>query len=264
MKVTRSILCIIITVAIVLINIDPLKKASASDYVKYCLPTIIDGTDYSKVVSDFEFVKNGFSGIREDENDDVTDKKNCIEKNSPNHLKEPNRASWIELSNTGSFYYYAQELYYSCGPACVKMALKYLTGTTYLESTICAGCNTTATNGTTFSDMCTYINGEQNSNYYIKKTGATKDTMTNDLYNGIAQWSAPPIVGLQESTTLGWPFNLSGHGVTVYAVKSDKTEVMIADPWAGYVSMSSTNKWYSKSVDDVYTAYSAISAGYMY
>ena len=54
MKVTRSILCIIITEAIVLINIDPLKKASASDYVKYCLPTIIDGTDYSKVVSDFD------------------------------------------------------------------------------------------------------------------------------------------------------------------------------------------------------------------
>ena len=54
------------------------------------------------------------------------------------------------------------------------------------------------------------------------------------------------------------------HFVATYSVKSDKSEVAIADPWAGYVSSSSSYKWYDKSTDDVYTAYNAVNVGYMY
>lgn len=42
------------------------------------------------------------------------------------------RTTWYGLGMT----YYGQETSMSCGPACVRMMLKYLTGTTYSEATI--------------------------------------------------------------------------------------------------------------------------------
>lgn len=162
-----------------------------------------------------------------------------------------------------SFYYYPQEFSYSCGAASVRMALRYLTGVDYPESTVRTGCNT-AISGTSLSDMQTYINSEQTANYYATRFGVDKTTMKDNFYAGIVTWDAPPIVGLQETTSNGWPFDLSAHAVTIYSIKDDKSEVAIADPWGGYISSSSPYRWYDVSTDDVYTAYSAINAGYMF
>lgn len=246
--------------------IENAKGIAASDYINNSMPEITDGTDYSKIVSDPEFKKTGFAGIKPPENTDDYASNIHDKKNSEIPIVEsdiPNRASWMELSTPSSFYYYAQEESYSCGPACVKMAIKYITGVAYAESSIRAGCNTDAS-GTSLSDMCTYINGMQNSNNYIISNYVNKNTMASNLYSGIVQYDAPPIICIYESQTQGWPFNLGGHAVTIYAAKSDLSAFMVADPWGGYDNPNSSYKWYSRTVDELYDAYSAIYYGYMY
>lgn len=160
------------------------------------------------------------------------------------------------------FYYYGQEKNYTCGPASVKMALRNITGEAYSESSISAGCNTT-TSGTYLADMVTYINSMQNHNVYIARYNKSKATMKADLYAGIVNWDAPPIVGLKETTSNGWNYNLGGHFVVVYAVYSNQKKYAVTDPWSGYIG-DSANRDITVSVDMMYTAYSAVNIGYMF
>ena len=226
----------------------------------------VDGTNYAEIEQEKSATKVGFSGLREATEQDIAESLYQAEKKdelSAGKEKSPAKASWYQLDDMSSFYYYAQAKNYSCGAAGVRMALRYLTGVNYSEATVRTGCNTT-TSGTSLSDMITYINSEQSANTYVAKYGASKTTMKNNLYSGIVTWDAPPLMGLKEQTSAGWPFDLGGHCVVIYSVKSDKSEVSIADPWAGYVSSTSSYKWYDMTTDDVYTAYNAINAGYMY
>ena len=226
----------------------------------------IDGTDYTEIDQDKSTIKEGFSGARAATEKDIAESKyQASHKDKISAEKEESsiRASWYQLDNMGSFYYYPQAKNYSCGAACVRTALRYLTGMNYSEAAIRAGCNTT-TNGTFLVDMKRYINSMQSANTYVLKLNASKTTMKIDLFSGIVTWDAPPIIGLEETTSGGWPFNLSAHFVTIYSVKSDKSEVAIADPWAGYVSSTSSYRWYAMSTDDVYTGYNAANCGYMY
>ncbi len=190
------------------------------------------------------------------------EKPDVIEALSNSVTRSSTKSTWESLS---PFYYYGQELGMSCGPASVRMALKYLTGTTYSESTIRSGCNYDPVIGTYLSDLVDYTNDEQNDNYYIAKYGKTKTTMKDNLYAGIVTWDAPPVIGLEESTSDGWPYNIAGHFLANYAVKSDKSEFALCDPWAGYID-DDDNRWYQKSDDDLYSAYDAppINLGYMY
>lgn len=224
-----------------------------------------DGTNYTQISREVQRSVT-VGGAREARVQDVIDSLQLSKKSEfvseQNNLNSTN-ASWYQLSDMSSFVYYAQAKNYSCGAASVRMALRYLTGSDYSESTIRTGCSTT-TSGTYLSDMKTYINKQQSSNSYITKYGATKTTLKDNLYSGIVTYDAPPILGLCESTSSGWPFDLPAHFVAVYSVKSDKSEVAIADPWAGYVSSTSSYKWYDKSTDDLYTAYNAVNCGYMY
>lgn len=169
-------------------------------------------------------------------------------------------STWYQLSPMSDFYYYGQEKNNTCVSASSKMVLKFLTGTAYSESVIATAINNLG--GTSSSNMATYLNSEQTENTYVAKYGASKTTMKNNLYSGIVNYNAPPVIGVQESTSKGWPYNLDAHAVVVYSVTSDKSEIAIADPWAGYVGDST--KWFDKTADDVYTAYNAINGGYIY
>ena len=107
----------------------------------------IDGTDYTEIEQDKSTVKAGFGGAREATEKDIAESKyQASHKDKISAEKEESsiRASWYQLDNMGSFYYYPQAKNYSCGAACVRMALRYLTGINYSEAAIRAGCNTTA------------------------------------------------------------------------------------------------------------------------
>ncbi len=164
--------------------------------------------------------------------------------------------------NLPSFPYYGQETDHSCGPACVRMALKYLTETDYGEAEIYNGCQTTP-GGTYLWDMARYINTKQSVNYYVQKYQVSRTEMKNDLSAGINVYNAPPIIGIRELTRNGWPYDLSAHFVTVYGVGDNQSSFSICDPWAGYVGGSS-NRWYRKSADVLYQAYNLVNLGYMY
>ncbi len=168
--------------------------------------------------------------------------------------------SWLYTSRY--FYYYGQEKNYSCGPACVKMALKNITGTAYSESVIRTGCKTT-TSGTYLSDMVQYLNDMQDHNSYIARYQKTKFIMKRDLYSCIVNWDSPPIIGVKENTSNGWNYNLNAHFVIVYAVRSDNSAFMISDPWSGYIG-DSGNRDLNISCDDLFTGYNAVNIGYMY
>jgi hypothetical protein len=164
-------------------------------------------------------------------------------------------------TNLFPFWYFGQEENYSCGAACIRMALKYLTGATFPELDMRDGCNTT-TNGTYTSDMVNYINTMQDDNTYLARFNAVKELMRDNLYAGVVTFDAPPIIGVKESRVAGWPFNLGGHFLTIYSVEDDKSAFGICDPWAGYIN--DTNTAYDKSLDTLFDAYDSVNIGYMY
>lgn len=169
-------------------------------------------------------------------------------------------ATWYSLSMT----YYGQETNMSCGPACVRMVLKNLTGTSYSEETIRDNTNYSSTDGTYLSDLVSYLNSEQSKIKYGTHYKKWKSTMKNNLYTSIATNSAPAIVGVRSSASDGFPYSgTGGHFVTVYAITSDKASEMLCDPWAGYVN-EDDNRWYEISSDDLYDGYHDINCGYAY
>ncbi|MDR1217649.1 MAG: C39 family peptidase [Oscillospiraceae bacterium] len=233
------------------------------------VPPPIDDTDYSLVRPEWDLGRTSVGGqeaTAEDMAKSVLHNKSNSAKAAAAYydaeLSVSDAGIWEALS---PFYYYAQELDYSCGAASVRMAMRYLTGSAYSESVIRSGCNTTSTNGTTIVNMKTYINSIQSQNAYYDKYGASKSTMKDDLYAGIVTYGAPPIIGLKEVLSNGWPYNLSAHITVIHSVASDKSSVYICDPWTGYiVGSGNTYTTYSKTTDTLYTAYSLINIGYMF
>ena len=228
------------------------------------LPRLTDGTEYDNIEND---KKGYFSGAREATEEDIIEslsqpKKNELEFEEVNKI--PTKSGWYFLNDIGtSFTYYGQEKKYTCGPACVKMALKYLTGITYSELTIENACNTSSQTGTLLSNMKTYINSEQNINTYYNQYLADLTTMKNNLFSGIVTYDAPPIIGVKELGTWGFPYELEKHFVLVYGVKDDKSEMAIADPWAGFKN-EYNHSTYSIFAGNLHLAYSQNNLGYMY
>lgn len=165
-------------------------------------------------------------------------------------------ASWVPLS---PFTYYKQEVNNTCTIACTRMAFRYVDGSTPSESTI----KSTTGAPCSIDSAVKYFNNNTTSSFsYSARYRATKTTMKNDLYSTISN-GAPPILGIHLTISDGWPFDLNVHAVAVYSIMSDKSEVALCDPWAGYIGQPDW-RWYDKSADDLYSAYDAVNAGYMY
>ena len=171
----------------------------------------------------------------------------------------------------GGNWYFAQETNYSCAPACVRMALKRITGTTYSESTIRTGCNTSPSYGTYTSDMATYINSilvdYDDEYYYLVSYTNSLTTMKSNLYFGIAQCGLPSIVCVNEKPDWNWPYELlDGHAVLVDGVTENQWSYRIWDPWAGYIQDTGwTNKTcYVIGDGYLFAAYDDAGLGYMY
>ncbi len=177
---------------------------------------------------------------------------------------------WIYV--IGPNYYYPQETSYSCGPACLRMMLKRITGVNYSEQTIRSACYTSSWYGTYLSYMISYANDmlaaySEDEYFYLASYQATKTTMQNQLYAGIVQNGMPPIIGIDESANSAWPYpEMVGHYVLVDGVTENKSSFRIWEPWAGYIQDSG---WQNKtnfivSCDDLYDVYHAINIGFMY
>lgn len=166
-------------------------------------------------------------------------------------------SSWHTISG---FTYYGQEKFTSCGAAAVKMLLKALTGTVYSESTIRTGCKWDEDSGTTIANSVSYVNGVQSDHSYTAKYSIIHSWFTNNIYNAITD-NAPAIVSIVTTVEDGWFYNTSGHALTLYGVRADKSEYKIADPWGGYAGVSEWEE-YQKNDAELFDAY-AWTHGYM-
>ena len=164
-------------------------------------------------------------------------------------------ASWVYLD---PFTYYQQNIINSCTIACLRMAFKYVHGSTPTESTIQATTGVPCSIG----DATNYFNNYTTDYQYYAKYGASKATMKDDLYSCISA-GAPPIIGLKLTSSDGWPFDLACHAVAIYSAMSDKSRFAMCDPWAGYVGEPGW-RWYDRDADKLFSAYDAVNAGYMY
>lgn len=174
---------------------------------------------------------------------------------TPDDGISPYASTWIPLD---PFTYYAQDTNNTCTIACIRMALKYVIGSAPSETTIS---NVTGA-PCSIDSAVSYFNKYTDNYQYTAKYNATKLSMKNDLYSCISN-GAPPILGIHMTTDDGWPYDLDCHAVAAYSVRDDKSEFALCDPWAGYV-LDNKWKWYDKSADDLYAAYNAVNAGYMY
>ena len=164
-------------------------------------------------------------------------------------------SSWTNLLGYVNF---AQETSYYCGPAAGQSALKYLTGIRYEQAEIYRAC--AGWNGVTLANLINYTNSVQTENNYIFKYDVDANTLKNNIYTGIVSYNAPSLIALEFSVDDGWLFDTDGlHCVSIYAVKNDKSEFMLADPWIGFSGsgLAGNPSSYAKSIDELFAAYTA-------
>ena len=172
-------------------------------------------------------------------------------------LSPQTRAGWI-ITMAGSgygFHYYAQEKYYTCLAACVRMCLKGVAGISVSEASVVNGMNLTPTNNCTMDVGVNYLNSKQGK-YYYNDWYSLWSSGFHDLQFEAILSGAPTMIGIAPSSTSYWPYTSSGHCVACYAMMSDKSAYMIADPWGGYEGRDDW-KWYSRTKTQVWQAYSS-------
>ncbi len=217
-------------------------------------PVPIDGSDSENIPMTIDATYSG-SGLLEATEEDMAYWALHQKESRPSDDISPLASSWMPLD---PFTYYKQNTNNTCTIACTRMALKYVTGSAPSETTIKAVTGAPCS----IASAVDYFNDYTSKYQYAAKYNATKRSMKNDLYNCISD-GAPPILGIHMTTTDGWPYNLDCHAVAAYSVRSDKSEFALCDPWAGYKGQKEW-QWYDKSADDLYAAYDAVNAGYMY
>lgn len=169
------------------------------------------------------------------------------------------RSFWYSLD----MFYYGQKKEPSCGPACVRMVLRYFTGNSYEEETICQNTGYSDLTGTRLGDLVEYINAELDREEYRTYFKETEERMRDSIYNAIKVNARPVIIGVVPGKMEGSPYNGSnGHFLVVYGCKSDKTSVAIMDPWAGYKGDSEEYYCYLLPMESLYAGYEAINSGF--
>ena len=168
------------------------------------------------------------------------------------------------------FPYYAQEKYYTCGPAVTRMALDWFGCPVYSENTTAAlvgtihpdpnGPNSPA--GTYLPDMLSYIALAGWSWYYLRVSTDIM-TMKNDLFYAIDSLWMPPIIGVKSKPSIGWQYDTGPHFIISYGVENDASQFVFADPWGGFCGDPNLER-YSNTAYNLYLAFSNHTAGYSY
>ncbi len=226
------------------------------------IPKLEDGTEYEKIIYD-GLQQGALEARKEDVLNSFLYRNDAVEKGDFYKEFEGTRSGWVMLNNYSNMTYYGQTLPYTCGPACVRMTLKYLTGTVYTEDEIADDCQTDPS-GTYLAYMINYMNAHQSVNTYLSVYQANQSTMKNSIYAGVATKSVPVIIGVNEYVSSYFPYNGNvGHYIVIYGIKDDKSEMVVADPWAGYNGQPG-NAFYVVPDSDMYSAYSSLNIGLTY
>lgn len=148
-------------------------------------------------------------------------------KNAP----EPRVVTKISLP--GTFTIYQQENDWYCVPACVKSALKYITGATYEQSKIAEDMGTIMAVGTESSKIAPYMDAMQNEYWYVRKDKPTKSSIELYTYNAVVTNKVPAFMCIINPLGEKWHYGTKGHCLIINAIYSDKSKVQFADPLGG-------------------------------
>ncbi len=128
---------------------------------------------------------------------------------------------------------YKQINNYYCGPACLQMVLKHITGTEYSQTTLANAAGTNRTDGTYVYRMRNVLNSYQSTYTYAY----TLVTSVSDLSNKIESsctYNAPVIFHAMTGSLATYSGNNLGHylvGHTIYQAAHPEAQVMYNDPY---------------------------------
>ena len=146
----------------------------------------------------------------------------------------PEPRSVTKISLPGTFTIYQQENGWSCVPACVKSALKYITGiSTYTQSEIAQDMGTIDYVGTYNSAIAPYMDEMQDEYWYVRKDNPTKTSIGLYTYNAVATNDVPAFMCISNPLGENWHYPTEGHCLIINAIYSDKSKVQFADPLGG-------------------------------
>lgn len=151
-----------------------------------------------------------------------------------NAVRQNNTRAATKLSIPGTFTMYQQETSYYCVPACIQSVLKYLTGTTYSQSSIASAIGTT-TSGTSAANIVPYLNEKQDF-YYARTTNFDQNCMCTYLYYTVGNVGVPGLMSIVNPTGANWHYATNGHRLVINAVYSDHSKLQFADPLGGWES----------------------------
>ena len=147
--------------------------------------------------------------------------------------------------------YFKQDNSYYCGPATTKQTVHFIKRTSSSQATIATAIGTT-TAGSNLTDMMTYINNNQTRRDYIIVTNPSED-----LIQSIVEYSvrnlAPTVCRLKIATGGNWLYSSSGHYMNLSAFTNYGANIQVCDPYLGWVTSTSTGKYYVTS-NEIYTA----------
>lgn len=168
--------------------------------------------------------------------------------------------------------YYAQENFTTCGAACARMVVKYLSGVEYTESSIVseivnAGGAPVGGGGLYLKGVMDYVNSKQSVWPYLDNYDKDFTAFTNRLYGTVVDMKCPVIVGVLESASPEWKFcydqYLGRHFVVINQFRTDKAYVHVMDPYAMFVGRPEYRE-YTISMQAVYEGYSNANVGYIW
>ncbi len=129
---------------------------------------------------------------------------------------------------------YKQETNYYCGPACLQMALKHITGTKYSQSSLASTAGTNSTDGTYVYKMRDTLNAKQSTRKYAYTTVSSQSDLQNKVTSSIAR-EAPVIFHAKTGPLQMYNGKNLGHyvlGHTIYEPASEsKVYIAYNDPW---------------------------------
>ena len=133
------------------------------------------------------------------------------------------------LTRLKDFVIYKQEKDNFCGPACVKSALRFLTGSSPSQTTIDKSIKKNIVN------VPAYMNARQNKAYYIlaklpSNNGVNTTELKTRIGYDINDRKIPSFMRIDGTTSSNWYYATDGHCILATGIYTDGSKIQIADP----------------------------------
>lgn len=128
------------------------------------------------------------------------------------------------LKRLQNFTIYMQEEDNYCGPACIKSALRFITGSSPSQTTIHKSINMD------FTKIPGFVNAREKKCYYVWGYFNNTSDLMNKIETDVVRVNVPVFLRIDGTTSSNWYYATSGHCILATGIYTDKSKVQIADP----------------------------------